>query len=325
MLRFYIRQDYGALAPAQQGAKEGMVQATFSISSTIPTDEATALMSNTALGCYVKLMCLAWREGSIPADLERIARLCGENVINMRHLWTQIAPCFEEDVFKPGRLIHVQLEEQRTAANALRSAKSAAGALGAQRRWGQRSAAQLAGKTVAATSVGISPPAPSTAAPATAAVPLHAPATSIPGVLADAELTPHGDGNGDLFGAPIVVPATSKTIPPCPQSEIIALYHELLPTCPRVLTWTGTRETQLRSRWREMAITKNAQLGGYSTQADGLEWWRRFFSHCAKSAFLTGQTQPRPGHPQFTASLEWIVGPKNFAKILEGNYHREQA
>ena len=58
-------------------------------------DENVVLMSNQELGCYVKLMCYCWREGSIPSDVQKIARLCGEDGLAMAELWTAIRPCFD--------------------------------------------------------------------------------------------------------------------------------------------------------------------------------------------------------------------------------------
>lgn len=88
--------------------------------------------------------------------------------------------------------------------------------------------------------------------------------------------------------------------PVCPQQEIIALYHELLPELPPVREWTG--EDDLRARWRS------------STERQSLDWWRTFFEYVKKSPFLMGE------RGDFQASLRWIVKAGNFAKIVNGNY-----
>lgn len=87
---------------------------------------------------------------------------------------------------------------------------------------------------------------------------------------------------------------------PCPQQEIIALYHEILPALPPVREWTG--DADLRARWRS------------SPERQSLDWWRTFFAYIAKSPFLMGE------RGDFQASLGWIVRAKNFAKIVNGNY-----
>lgn len=90
------------------------------------------------------------------------------------------------------------------------------------------------------------------------------------------------------------------TAPACPQQEIIALYHEILPELPPVREWTG--EDDLRARWRS------------SAERQSLDWWRTFFGYVKKSPFLMGE------RGDFQASLRWIVKAGNFAKIVNGNY-----
>lgn len=109
--------------------------------------------------------------------------------------------------------------------------------------------------------------------------------------------------------------------PDCPHERLIALYHELLPTCPRVEEWNDTRRAMMRARWREKA-KPNGKTQGYTTTEAGLAYWRVYFSYIADSRFLTGQEDGRQGRPPFLASLEWLIKPTNFAKVVEGNYHR---
>lgn len=96
---------------------------------------------------------------------------------------------------------------------------------------------------------------------------------------------------------------------PCPHNEIIALYHEVLFMLPKVIIWNKTRRSYLQQRWRENANHQN------------IEHWRKFFEHVRESPFLTGQTEGRDGKPSFTADLEWLIKPNNFAKVIEGKYH----
>jgi uncharacterized protein YdaU (DUF1376 family) len=94
----------------------------------------------------------------------------------------------------------------------------------------------------------------------------------------------------------------------CPHAEIVALYHELLPASPRMKVWDGTRQANLRARWRE------------DSKRQSLDYWRRFFAHVAASPFLTGQVTSGDRKP-FFAALDWLVKPENFAKVIEGRYH----
>lgn len=72
----------------------------------------------------------------------------------------------------------------------------------------------------------------------------------------------------------------------------------------------------MRARWREWHSE-----GKYRTEAEGVEWWAKFFRRCADSRFLTGRVTPKDGGKVFIASLAWIVKPENHAKIREGAYH----
>lgn len=100
--------------------------------------------------------------------------------------------------------------------------------------------------------------------------------------------------------------------PDCPHQQIIALYHDLLPTSPEIREWTPARSVHLRTRWNE------------SPERQNLDWWRRFFGYIAKSEFLTGRAHARERKP-FCAPLDWICKAENFAKIIEGRYHEDAA
>lgn len=102
---------------------------------------------------------------------------------------------------------------------------------------------------------------------------------------------------------------STPAAPACPHDDIIAAYHELLPTCPQVREWHKTRQGLLKSRWRE------------DPKRQTLEWWRKYFAYVAESDFLTGRAEPRKGSPPFVATLEWLLRPTNFANVREGKYH----
>jgi hypothetical protein len=110
--------------------------------------------------------------------------------------------------------------------------------------------------------------------------------------------------------AGLVVPG-KPGMPSCPQSEIVALYHELLPSLTRVKEWTPERQAFLRKRWNE------------SSERQNLDWWRGFFGYVAASDFLTGKTTGRDGR-SFECDLEWLVRPKNFVKVIEGKYENRE-
>lgn len=95
--------------------------------------------------------------------------------------------------------------------------------------------------------------------------------------------------------------------PPCPHAEIVELYHEILPELPHVRSWGKERQKYLRARWRE------------DSERQTLDWWREYFATVRRSAFLMGQRNGSSG-TSFRCSLEWLVRPLNFAKVLDECY-----
>jgi uncharacterized protein YdaU (DUF1376 family) len=109
-------------------------------------------------------------------------------------------------------------------------------------------------------------------------------------------------------------------LPGCDHKGVLAIYHSTLPNLPTVEIWNDTRAGYLRQRWREVAL--DLAKDGPVTHEDVLGWWKQFFRHVGNSKFLTGKTQNKD-KPPFLADLEWIIRPTNFAKIIEGKYHRD--
>jgi uncharacterized protein YdaU (DUF1376 family) len=109
-------------------------------------------------------------------------------------------------------------------------------------------------------------------------------------------------------------------IPSCDHRSVLALYHTTLPNLPTIEIWNETRAGYLRQRWREVAMDLGKK--GSVSQTEMLDWWKSFFEHIGSSKFLTGKTMSKD-KPPFLADLEWVIKPTNFAKIIEGKYHRD--
>lgn len=108
-----------------------------------------------------------------------------------------------------------------------------------------------------------------------------------------------------------VVVGNGVARPDCPHQEIIAAFHAALPMGTQVRVWNGARAKHLQARWRE------------DVKRQSIDWWQRFFGYVAKSEFLTGRAPSARDRDPFVVSLDWLVSPQNFAKVIEGKYHRE--
>lgn len=107
--------------------------------------------------------------------------------------------------------------------------------------------------------------------------------------------------NGD--SSPNFDSVTASAPPECPHKKIIAIYHEELPELPAVQVWGDSSRGNLKARWRE------------DPARQAPEWWRWFFcEYIRTSDFLMGRVK------EWQASLDWIVRPRNFQKIMNGLY-----
>lgn len=94
--------------------------------------------------------------------------------------------------------------------------------------------------------------------------------------------------------------------PPCPHTDVIKKYHEILPELPIVRVWNDKRKKYLRTRWNEDQDRQN------------ITYWENLFKYVRKCPFLMGENDR-----QWTPDLEWIVNSSNFVKIIEGKYERK--
>lgn len=133
------------------------------------------------------------------------------------------------------------------------------------------------------------------------------------------EITPYPNGYGESPASPVV--EKKDKFPACPASELVEIYHDCLPTLPRVEVLTDQRKGHARARWLESCQRLKAEGGPHDRHAV-LGYWRRFFEYVSQSKFLTGQTSGKNGRP-FVADFGWLVKPENYVKVVEGRYHDE--
>lgn len=85
-----------------------------------------------------------------------------------------------------------------------------------------------------------------------------------------------------------------------PYQEIVNLYNETLTALPRALKVTPDRKRVIRARWNE------------DEERQDLAWWAKYFTFIRDGTYL--QTA------SWSVGFDWVIGPKNMTKIIEGNY-----
>lgn len=99
------------------------------------SDEDFAAWSPAARGCWFTLSARCWKDGSIPADLPTLARLCGEDATLMLEHWKSIGPKFPPSASDPARLVSSRIEKERDLAIAKAELLTKRGQAGAAARW----------------------------------------------------------------------------------------------------------------------------------------------------------------------------------------------
>ncbi len=113
-------------------------------------------------------------------------------------------------------------------------------------------------------------------------------------------------------------PAGAIRPPPCPVSQIIDGYNRLVPSGIEHRVRTDTRQGHITARWRQVFKDKAA-----SGASEGLQFFHDFFERVEASRFLSGNAKPSAGNRPFRVSLDWLMKPDNFAKVIEGKYDDE--
>lgn len=115
------------------------------------------------------------------------------------------------------------------------------------------------------------------------------------------------DKEGDIIQLTNVSCSKTDGFPDrCPHREIIKIWNDILPELPHVSVWGDLSRSNLRARWKSNKTYQST------------EWWKNFFIAISESDFLMGR------RTEFQATLGWVVQPKNFEKIINGNYKNRE-
>lgn len=108
----------------------------------------------------------------------------------------------------------------------------------------------------------------------------------------------------DLLGDDQKVKAAQVHIP---YDQILAAFAKRLPSFPQPRKLDPDRRQAVKAIW-----TKEEDYGT-------VDFFDRYFGYVAKSDFLMGETGWK------SCNFDWIFKPKNFRKIIEGTYHKDES
>lgn len=269
----------------------------------------TQMLTTTQHGAYLLLLMAYWRERkALPDDDDALRSIVKADKSEWKKLRPTLSRFF---IVSDGAWSHKRVEAELQSADKRRAASVSKAKAAAGARWKQ-----------AVTD------APSNAPSTPQAVPEECPtstSTPVPTEQEISKLSLATDRPGSDPKALALVDSKPKPpkpgVPDCPHQEVLNAWAEALPQMPQHTKWTNGRAEHLRARWRETAVEK-----GWKTQAEGVEFFRRFFIYVGRSDFLTGRARSSdPNRKPFVAELAWLLMPENFAKTIEGKYHPEAA
>lgn len=265
-------------------------------------------------GAYWLMLMAAWkRGGALPNDDGQLASITKLSAGRWKAHRGVLVELFTE---VDGKLVHKRVTQERQKAQAISEKKAEAGAEGAAARW------EIDSERVADALADAMPHAMADAmANATTGATLFA----IAGGMANASQTdaPSPSPSPTTAGAKAPVSPAKPSIPPCPHLKLIEMYGKHLPELPQPKPelWDGKNARAMQARWRWLLTATKRSGARYATnEAEGLNWFDRFFGYVAKSDFLTG----RNGR-WMNCDLGWLMNQTNFAKVVQGNYENREA
>lgn len=88
-------------------------------------------------------------------------------------------------------------------------------------------------------------------------------------------------------------------------------YHAILPRCQKITTITDARKRAFKKA--EVNAKRICKQKGW---AYGADFWRDFFSECAKDEWLRGD-RSNPNNPSWRQSLDVLLRDDHFAKVMD--------
>ena len=115
---------------------------------------------------------------------------------------------------------------------------------------------------------------------------------------------------------------TGKPTIPCPYRDIVAAYHEALPTLPKVRVFDGKlwdgRCKAMRELWGWVLSSRRADETRRATNADeAMGWIRDYFARAAMNDFVMGRTPRSAQHANWRCDLDFLLTDRGMKHVIE--------
>ncbi len=105
---------------------------------------------------------------------------------------------------------------------------------------------------------------------------------------------------------------------PCPYQSIVDLFHEKLPSLPKVRLMGTGRQKALRKLWGWVLRTSKPSGERRATTAEqALAWIGDYFERAAENDFVTGRRPPGAGHEGWRADIDYLLTEKGMKQVFE--------
>jgi len=235
------------------------------------------------VGALIRLMNHQWREGYLPANQEKLARIAGSfDAEQWREIWKDyLIVKFTE--LEPGKLFNNRLHRERIRIEK----KGEQARQAALTRWNKQT---------------------KDAEPHAGEMRPHQKSDAL------AMRTKNQEQRDQQTPSPAVRVARGDV----PFQKIVDLYHEHCPQLPRVKVLSAKRKAQLRSRWKTFEYWKGFGRPGTKEyiRFNELEQWERYFKFITeKCPFLNGKNDRG-----WVANFDFVIRESGMVNIMENKY-----
>lgn len=105
---------------------------------------------------------------------------------------------------------------------------------------------------------------------------------------------------------------------PCPYDRIVALYHDRLPTLPKVKLMPKARQAALRKLWGwVLSSTKSDNSRRATTADEALTWIAGYFTRASENDFLMGRGTRSGEHANWRCDIDFLLTDKGMRHVIE--------